>query len=92
MGRPLLIVLAKMRGAWPSHAMPYSVRDAAYKSELPAEKAAMRMTALMMLGRALMPARWMPMTQGEAAASLPPLMRRWSLGETMRDMTKTPTT
>jgi hypothetical protein len=41
------------------------VRDEAYKSLLPAEKAASRTTTLMTEGRPLMPAFSMAMTQGE---------------------------
>ena len=91
-GKPFLVHLAKILGACPSQARPYKVREAAYRSEFPAEKAATRMTALMIDGSTLIPARSMPITQGEADASSPPLINRGSLGETMSDIMRTPTT
>lgn len=53
---------------------------------MPAEKAATRMTAFTMCGRARIPASSMPITQGEAEASEAPEMRRGLLGETMREI------
>lgn len=52
----------------------------------------MRITALMMCGSTLIPAASIPMTQGEAEASPAPERRRSLLGETMRDIMRTPTT
>jgi hypothetical protein len=51
MGKPALVQYRMKRGACPEHARPYSVREEAYRSLLAAEKAAIRMTALMMLGK-----------------------------------------
>jgi len=51
-----------------AHARPYKVRDDAYRSEFPAEKAETKMTALMMEGSALIFALLMAMTKGEDAA------------------------
>lgn len=45
-GRPALVHLAKMRGAWPRTARPYKIREAVYKNELPAENAEVKTQAL----------------------------------------------
>lgn len=51
------MTLAKMRGALPSAARPYRVRDAMYRSELAALSTNMRMQALITWFRVLIPAR-----------------------------------
>ena len=67
-GKPAFVHFRRNRGAWPAHARPYRVREDAYRSELPAEKAETKMTALTMEGSALMLAFLMAMTNGEDAA------------------------
>jgi hypothetical protein len=91
MGKPLFVHLRRNRGAWPAHARPYRVRDDAYRSELPAEKAETKITALMIEGSALILAFWMAMTKGEDAAVDAPKSRE-SLYGTSHPMTTTPPT
>lgn len=67
-GRPPLVQRRKIFGALPSSARAYRVRDEAYRSELPADQAEMRITALMIDGRALMPALLIAITKGDALA------------------------
>ena len=38
-GKPFLVQMQKNPGAWPVHARPYKIRDAAYTREFPAENA-----------------------------------------------------
>jgi len=52
-GKPFFVHLRSNGGAWPAHARPYKVREDAYKTELPAEKAELKMTELIMEGSAL---------------------------------------
>lgn len=61
-GNPLLVHLVKMIGACPRNARPYKIRDEQYRKELPAEKAEVKMAALMMEGRTVMPALVIAMT------------------------------
>jgi hypothetical protein len=68
MGKPFFVHWRRIRGAWPAHARPYKVRDDAYRSELPAENADTKMTALMIEGSALILAFWIAMTKGDEAA------------------------
>lgn len=68
-GRPPFVHLRKNAGALPSTASAYNVREEAYKSELPALHAEIRMTALITLGRPLIPAVLIAMTNGLALAS-----------------------
>jgi hypothetical protein len=89
MGSPLEVVLARIRGAYPRRESPYSIRDAEYMSELPAEKAEVRIAALMILGRALMPARLKAMTNGDEAAVPVDCRRDGSVYGTRRPTTKT---
>jgi hypothetical protein len=67
-GNPFLVHFRRSRGAWPEQARPYKVRDDAYKSELPAEKADTRITALTMEGSDFIPAFLIAITKGEEAA------------------------
>ena len=87
-GSPSFVQYLKIFGAIPSIANAYSVLDEAYKSEFPADQAATSKTALMMDGRALIPAESMAMTNGEAEASPPPtlLRRRVEFEGTRRPM------
>lgn len=57
-----MVHLAKMRGACPRTARPYKMREDVKRKELPAEKAEVKTHALMMCGRALIPARLMAIT------------------------------
>jgi len=50
-GAPNLLVFMKMAGAWPSAAMPYSVRAAVKRTPFPDEKALVMTIALMIDGR-----------------------------------------
>ena len=68
MGKPFFVQVRRNPGAWPMHAKPYMIRDAAYKREFPAENAEVKMAALMMEGRTLIPAFLMAITKGEDAA------------------------
>lgn len=61
-GTPVRLVVLKMRGAWPCVARECSVREVRKTSELAAESAEVRMAALMMEGKTLIPAAWMAMT------------------------------
>ena len=45
-------------------ASPYNIREEVYRKLFPAEKALVKIAALMMLGRTLIPARLMAMTYG----------------------------
>lgn len=56
-GTPMRLTFAKMRGALPSIAKPYRVREPIYKSEFAALKTKSRIHALMTWLRTLMPAR-----------------------------------
>jgi hypothetical protein len=51
-GTPHEVVRARIRGALPCRARPYSVRDAVYMSDDAADHAEVRSAALMTLGRA----------------------------------------
>ena len=55
-GTPRRFTRVKIRGAFPSMASPYSVRDAMYKSEFAALSTKRRMAALMIWFRTLIPA------------------------------------
>ena len=61
-GKPLLVQYAQILGAWPRNARPYSTREDEKRKELPAEKADVKMHALMMWGRTLIPERVIAMT------------------------------
>jgi len=50
-GRPFFVQYEKMRGACPRIDRPYKIRDEQNKNELPAEKALVKMAALMIEGR-----------------------------------------
>lgn len=67
-GRPCFVQYARNRGACPRNARPYRIRDELNRKELPAEKADVKMHALMMCGSTLMPARSIAMTYGDSAA------------------------
>lgn len=85
--------LAKIFGALPSMARAYRVREEVYRSELPALKAEVKMTALMMCGSTGIPAFLMARTKGEAAAVWVPERASKSLAElngTRRPMTRIP--
>lgn len=66
-GTPHLFTQRKKFGANPSRAKPCNVREARKVQLLPDEKAEVRMTALMIEGRTLIPARLKAITKGEAA-------------------------
>lgn len=67
-GTPLFEHLSNIFGAWPTWARPNKYREPANKKALPEEAAEVKMTALMILGRTLIFAIWIPITQGEEAA------------------------
>ena len=60
-----------------------------YKKLLPELHALMMMTALMMLGSAVIPALAMPTTKGEEPAPLPPEVRRGSFEGQITPMART---
>ena len=88
-GKPSFVHLRRNDGAWPAHARPYKVRDDAYRSELPEEKAETRMTALMMEGSDLILAFSIAITKGEDEAVDAP-KSLGSLCGTSQPMTMTP--
>lgn len=55
-GTPMRLTRAKIFGAWPWTARPYRVRVPMYKSEFAAERTKMRIAALMIWFRTLIPA------------------------------------
>lgn len=61
-GRPFLVQYAQIFGACPRRARPYSTREDENRKELPAEKAEVKMHALMMWGRTVMPERVIAIT------------------------------
>lgn len=61
-GRPFFVQYVKILGACPRRARPYNTREEEKRNELPAENAEVKMHALMMCGRTLMPERVMAMT------------------------------
>jgi hypothetical protein len=89
MGRPSFVHLRRNRGAWPAHARPYNVREDAYKTEFPAEKADVNTTALMMEGSALILEFSMAITKGDDAAVWDAPNSLWSLYGTSQPMTIT---
>jgi len=60
--------LRKILGAFPEAAKPYNALELVYKSLEAADHAEVKRHALIIEGRALMPARSIAMTKGEAAA------------------------
>jgi len=68
-GKPFFVHLRRKRGAWPTQARPYKVREDAYNTELPELKAELSMTALMMEGSVLILAFPMAITKGEDPAA-----------------------
>ena len=73
-GTPFLEHLSRTRGACPFCASAYKYREPVYKKALPDEVAEVKMTALMMDGRAAMLALLIAMTHGEAAAPGSPFL------------------
>lgn len=61
-GNPFFVQIAKNLGACPLKANPYRIRLEQNKNELPAENADVKIAALTILGRILIPARVMAMT------------------------------
>lgn len=61
-GRPCFVQYAKIFGACPRMARPYKIRDEQNRNELPAEKALVKIAALIIDGRTFIPARVKAMT------------------------------
>lgn len=91
-GVPNLFVFKNHLGAWPSSASPYKVRDARNMQELPQLKAEVQTTALMMLGRTLIPARWNAITNELCSAVPVEIPRFGSSYGTSKPTTKIETT
>ena len=89
-GSPFFVQKVKIRGACPRSDRPYRIREAQKRNELLAEKAELKIAALMIEGSVLMPARLIAMTYGDSAA-LPTSERRFgSLNGTRRPVMKIP--
>lgn len=58
------MVRLKIAGASPERASPYSARELVYRSELAADQADVKRQALIMDGRAVIPARWILYRKG----------------------------
>jgi len=71
-GRPFLVVYENSFGACPRIERPYRMREEQNRNEFPAENAEVKMAAFTIEGRALIPARCMAITYGEAVAVPPP--------------------
>lgn len=67
-GTPIQLTRLNIRGALPWIARPYSVREPIYRSEFAAESTNMRIAALMMWFKTLIPASVVAKTKGLAAA------------------------
>ncbi len=72
------------------HAMEYRIRDPEYTKAFPADQADVRIAALMMWFRMWMPASWMPITNGDAAAFELGDSKRLLLRGTMTPMASEP--
>lgn len=93
-GTPFLLHFAKTFGTCPARASAYKFRDPEYRKAFPDDHADERMIALMIDGRALIPALLMAMTNGDLPApgeSLAIAASKWtSLEETVSPIARIP--
>jgi hypothetical protein len=69
MGLPALSTYCKIFGAWPTSAKAWRVLVEAYVELFPTLNTEIRMTALMIDGKPLIPASWIAITNGDALRS-----------------------